>query len=66
MIVGTEEVLYNWFFLKKIIKYIIYFKHILKYGWVGSGLVGLQVFYTPLSHMEYEGVQNVKIRNIEF
>ena len=65
MIVGTEKVLYNWFFFL-IIKYIIYFKHILKYGWVGSGLVGLQVFYTPLSHMEYEGVQNVKIRNMEF
>ena len=27
------------FFL--IIKYIIYFKHILKYEWVGSGLTGL-------------------------
>ena len=39
MIVGTEEVLYNWFFFN--IKYIIYFKHILKYGWVGSGLVDL-------------------------
>ena len=40
MIIGTEEVLYNWFFFfKKFIKYIIYFKHILKYiiyfKWVG-------------------------------
>ena len=41
MIVGIEEVLYSWFLKKKIIKYIIYFKHILKYGWVGSGLAGL-------------------------
>ena len=39
MIVGTEEVLY--WFIYLFIKYIIYFKHILKYGWVGSGLVGL-------------------------
>ena len=37
MIVGTEEVLY--IFLKKFIKYIIYFKHILKYRWVGSDLI---------------------------
>ena len=37
MIVGTKEVFYGCF-LKKFIKYIIYFKHILKYGWVGSGL----------------------------
>ena len=38
MIVGTGEVPG----LKKkiIIKYIIYFKHILKYEWVGSGLTG--------------------------
>ena len=28
-------------FFKKIIKYIIYFKHILKYGWVRSDLAGL-------------------------
>ena len=42
MIVGTEEVLYSWlFFKKKIMKYIIYFKHILKYGWIESGLAGL-------------------------
>ena len=67
MIVGTEKVLYSWcFYFYKFIKYIIYFKHILKYGWVGSSLVGWQVFCTPLSHMEYEGVQNVKIRNMEF
>ena len=39
MIVGTKEVLYSWvFFIKKIIKYTIYFKHILKYEWVGLGL----------------------------
>ena len=44
MIVGTEEVLY--WFIYLFIKYIIYFKHILKYGWVGSGLAGLQ-FYDP-------------------
>ena len=41
MIVGTEEVLYSPFFFFKFIKYIIYFKHILKYGWVGLGLVNL-------------------------
>ena len=41
MIVGTEKVLYSWFLKKKIIKYIIYFKYILKYGWVGSSLTGL-------------------------
>ena len=41
MIVGTKEVFYSWFFLKKNIKYIIYFKHILKYRWVRSGLAGL-------------------------
>ena len=38
MIVRTKEVLYSWFFFL-IIKYIIYFKHILKYGRVGSGRV---------------------------
>ena len=42
MIVETEEVLYNYFFFYfKFIKYIIYFKYILKYGWVGLGLAGL-------------------------
>ena len=45
MIVGTKEVLYSWFLKKKIIIYIIYFKHILKYGWVGSGLAGF--LHTP-------------------
>ena len=28
----------QFFFFFKFIKYIIYFKHILKYEWVGSGL----------------------------
>ena len=41
MIVGIEEVLCNCFFFFKFIKYIIYFKHILKYGLVGSDLASL-------------------------
>ena len=39
MIVGIEKVLYSCFFYKKFIKYIIYFKHILKYRWIVSSQV---------------------------
>ena len=50
MIVGTEKVLYSWFFFLflffKFIKYIIYFKYILKYKCVRSGLASLY-FYDP-------------------
>ena len=38
MIVGTRRCFTAGFF-KNFIKYIIYFKHILKYRWVGSGRV---------------------------
>ena len=42
MIVGTEEVLYSFFFFKKFIKYIIYFKCILNMG--GTSRVGFGGF----------------------